>query len=100
MTLPFVPGGPEPSRNGFSNFMPLTVMDRSTVTSPPRCASGKRLGYHRPRAGFNTQFPSGSNTDARFTFDLFLIREIHSPTRARVVGLATDEDDHALDRRQ
>src|SRR5690349_2378468 len=34
MTLPLVPGGPEPSTNGFSNFMPLTVMPRS-VTSPP-----------------------------------------------------------------
>lgn len=29
MTLPLVPGGPEPSKNGFSKRMPLTVMDRS-----------------------------------------------------------------------
>src|SRR5438477_6476396 len=35
ITLPLVPGGPEPSTNGFSNFMPLTVILRS-VTSPPR----------------------------------------------------------------
>src|SRR5436190_1341413 len=34
ITLPLVPGGPEPSTNGLSNFMPLTVMLRS-VTSPP-----------------------------------------------------------------
>src|SRR5262252_9925552 len=34
ITLPLVPGGPDPSRNGLSNFMPLTVMLRS-VTSPP-----------------------------------------------------------------
>src|SRR5215468_8284933 len=36
ITLPFVPGGPDPSTNGLSNFMPLTVMLRS-VTSPPGC---------------------------------------------------------------
>src|ERR1051325_3708536 len=40
ITLPFVPGGPEPSTNGLSNFMPLTVMLRS-VTSPPGWAPGK-----------------------------------------------------------
>src|ERR1051325_3447234 len=40
ITLPFVPGGPEPSTNGLSNFMPLTVMLRS-VTSPPGWTPGK-----------------------------------------------------------
>src|SRR5689334_16792069 len=35
ITLPLVPGGPDPSRNGLSNFMPFTVIDRS-VTAPPR----------------------------------------------------------------
>src|SRR5690242_4042497 len=44
MTLPFVPGGPDPSRNGFSNFIPLTVIDRSAVTSASRVRVGERVG--------------------------------------------------------
>src|SRR4029079_18693924 len=41
MTFPFVPGGPEPSRNGFSNFIPLTVIDRSAVTLASEGVFGK-----------------------------------------------------------
>src|SRR5580693_8948600 len=43
MTLPLVPGGPDPSRNGFSNVMPLTVMLRSATGS----SAGKGTPYHR-----------------------------------------------------
>src|SRR5580704_8783410 len=56
MTLPFVPGGPEPSTNGLSNFMPLTVMDRSMDTRRLRGRdekSGKPLGYHTSAISFN-----------------------------------------------
>src|SRR4051812_42484904 len=64
MTLPLVPGGPDPSTNGFSNFMPLTVIDRS-VTSPPRGPTGfsrKRMGYHGPRVAFNPYVFRGTMT--------------------------------------
>src|SRR5437867_11407364 len=33
-TRAFVPGGPEPSKNGFGNLIPLTVMDRSIWFAP------------------------------------------------------------------
>src|SRR6185436_17862310 len=32
-TRAFVPGGPEPRTNGFGNFMPLTVIDKSIIRS-------------------------------------------------------------------
>src|SRR5437588_6005884 len=60
MSLPFVPGGPEPSTNGFSNFMPLTVMDRSAVTRASTVSSGKRVGYHGAKAASTRIFPSGN----------------------------------------
>src|SRR5580704_5032279 len=66
MTLPLVPGGPDPSRNGFSNFMPLTVMLRSarSVMGPPR-RNEKRVGYHGEeyRSTRNSQAPSDLSCD-------------------------------------
>src|SRR5690349_13008596 len=41
ITRAFVPGGPEPSTNGFSNFIPLTTIDRS----------GLCMTLLRPRGG-------------------------------------------------
>src|SRR5687768_5620990 len=64
MTLPFVPGGPEPRTNGLSNFIPLTVIDGSTDTSPPR-SDGETAWLTRPASGLQTFFGDACSGPAK-----------------------------------
>src|SRR5215470_7736848 len=65
ITLPFVPGGPEPSTKGFSNFIPLTVMLRS-VTSPPG-VDAETAGLTRRIAAFNSVYSTRAMAEKTIT---------------------------------
>src|SRR5688572_22998549 len=62
MTRAFVPGGPEPRTKGFSNFIPLTVIERSAATTsssaralpPPQETSSTK--YHAERVVNKREF--------------------------------------------
>src|ERR1043165_2991103 len=43
-TRAFVPGGPEPSRNGLGNLMPLTVIERSMLSPWKRAYWNRAIG--------------------------------------------------------
>jgi hypothetical protein len=62
MTRAFVPGGPEPNKNGLGNLTPLTVIERSMIDSISDCrlpiATALRRGFNFRFDGFTAMPPN------------------------------------------